>query len=112
MVTFLLRQCANPIRESQGFRKIRETKNPFQPLNSLSLGQRPVGNLRLKFANLRLSDSRSVAAAGYTLFIRECAHNSRFIRLKDSSSQEAKNSRSQEFKKNQQSRAEFRIAHS
>ena len=79
-MTFLLRQCANPIRESQGFGKIRETKNPFQPLDALSLDQRPVGNLRPKFANLRLSDSRSVAAAGRTLFIRKCAHNSRVIK--------------------------------
>src|SRR5271165_1319127 len=80
MMTFLLRYCANPIRKIQGFGKIRETKNPFQSLDSLSLYQRPVGNLRPKFANLRLSDSRSVAAAGCTLFIRKCAHNSRFMK--------------------------------
>src|SRR5271165_2346730 len=98
MMTFLLRYCANPIRKVQGFGKIRETKNPFQSLDSLSLYQRPVGNLRLKFANLRLSDSRSVAAAGRTLFIRKCAHNSRLIRIKDSSSQAIKQPRSQEFK--------------
>src|SRR5271157_779556 len=87
MMTFLLRYCANPIRKIQSFGKIRETKNPFQSLNSLSLYQRPVGNLRPKFANLRLSDSRSVAVAGCTLFIRKRAHNSRLIRVKDSSSQ-------------------------
>src|SRR5271166_7108378 len=96
MMTFLLRYCANPIRKIQGFGKIRETKNPFQSLDSLSLYQRPVGNLRPKFANLRLSDTRSVAAAGCTLFIRKCAHNSRFIRVKDSSSQAIKK---KEFKK-------------
>src|SRR5271165_1112084 len=75
-------------------------KNPFQSLDSRSLYQRPVGNLRPKFANLRLSDSRSVAAAGRTLFIRKCAHDSRLIRVKDSSSQatKQKNSRIQEFK--------------
>jgi hypothetical protein len=80
MMTFLLRQCANSIRKIQGIGKIRETKDPLQPLDSLTFYQGPVGNLRPKFANLRLSDSRSVAAAGYTLFIRKCAHNSRFMK--------------------------------
>ena len=37
MMTFFLGQCANAIREVQGISKIRETKNPFQPLDSFSL---------------------------------------------------------------------------
>jgi hypothetical protein len=80
MMTFLLSKRTYAIRKVQGMRKIRETKNPFQPLDSLSLDQRPFGNLGLKFANLRLSGSRSVPAASYTLFIGKCAHSSRFIK--------------------------------
>src|SRR5438876_9117062 len=79
MMTFLLSQCANAIRKVQGIRKIRETKNPFQPLDAFSLHQRPFGNLGLKFANLRLSHPGSVSAARYTLFIGKCAHSSQSI---------------------------------
>src|ERR1700757_3475912 len=54
MMAFFLGYRPNPISKIQGLRKIRKAKDPFQSLNSIALNQRPFGDQRSEFENLRL----------------------------------------------------------
>src|SRR5215469_18811429 len=78
-MTFLLGECAHAVRKLQCLGKIREAKDPLQPLDSFSLNQGPFGYLGLKLSDFRLGGSGSIAAARYTFFSSECAHDSPFI---------------------------------
>src|SRR6516165_1630461 len=79
-MAFLLGERANAVGKLQCLGKIREPKDPLKPLDSVSLHQSPFGCLGLKFGDFRLADSGSIAAARYTFFAGECAHDSPFLR--------------------------------
>jgi len=75
MMSLVLRQRADAIREGERLGEIRNARDAFQPLKPVAFQQRPLGNLRLQFVDLRLRHAWRIAAAGGAFFVRQGFHD-------------------------------------
>src|SRR5438034_9822305 len=74
MMTLLLGEGANPVREGQGVGEVREVEDPLEPGDAVAVQQVPIGDLVLEVRDLRCGHPGRVAAAGDAPFGRQCPH--------------------------------------
>ncbi len=67
-------QCANGVRESERIDEIRKDEVSLEALNSVSLHERPIGDLLVQRSTLLCRDSGGPTPAGLTCHLRQFAH--------------------------------------
>jgi hypothetical protein len=71
MVTLLLGERAEPVRELERFREVREREDASQPLDPLEVDELPAGHLRLKLGELLIGHRRRVTTARDAFLLRQ-----------------------------------------
>ena len=73
-MALFLRQGTYGVREGERIGEIPKREVPLEALNSVSLRERPIGDLLVQRSTLLCRDSGGPAPAGLTFHLRQFAH--------------------------------------